>query len=73
MLGEEIEDPRGIEGNIKSITGLGIFKIKTSIAEEKVTKQREITKYKEVPVNVEKQRTVTESKKVSLWQIIFKN
>jgi len=39
MLGNVIEDPHGIEGNLKSINGLGIFNIKTSIADEKVTKQ----------------------------------
>ncbi|MBN2040595.1 MAG: cobyric acid synthase [Spirochaetes bacterium] len=39
MLGDVIEDPHGIEGPQKSIKGLGIFKIGTSIAEEKVTRQ----------------------------------
>jgi adenosylcobyric acid synthase len=39
MLGEVIEDPQGIEGDIESISGLGIFEIRTSIAEDKVTKQ----------------------------------
>ena len=36
-----------------------------------VTKYREITKNREVPVQVEKQRSVTRYKKASLWEMIF--
>lgn len=36
-----------------------------------VTKYREITKNREVPVQVEKQRSVTRYKKASLWELIF--
>ncbi|GAG28032.1 unnamed protein product, partial [marine sediment metagenome] len=35
------------------------------------TETREVTKYRQVPVEVEKQRTVTEYKKVSMWELIF--
>jgi len=35
------------------------------------TETREVTKYREVPVEVEKQRTVTKYKKVSMWELIF--
>lgn len=48
------------------------LKVKWTETDE-VTKQREVTKYREVPVKVDKQRTVTQYKKVSFWEIIFKN
>jgi len=32
---------------------------------------RDVTKYRDVPVQVEKQRTVTETKKVPFWEAIF--
>lgn len=35
------------------------------------TETREVTKYRQVPVEVEKQRTVTKYKEVSMWQLIF--
>jgi len=35
------------------------------------TETREVTKYRQVPVEVEKQRTVTKYKKVSMWELIF--
>ena len=38
---------------------------------EEVTKYKEATEYREVPVQVEKQRTVTKYKKVSMWEFIF--
>ena len=38
---------------------------------EKVTKYREVIRYRETPVIVEKKRTVTEYQKVSLWKYIF--
>ena len=38
-----------------------------------VTKYKEITKYRNVPVTEEKQRIVTLHKKVSLWEMIFSN
>lgn len=40
---------------------------------EEVTKHKEVTKYREVPTLVEKQRTVTNYKKASFWEIIFGN
>jgi hypothetical protein len=36
-----------------------------------VTKYRDVTKNREVPVQVEKQRTITKSKKASFWEMIF--
>jgi hypothetical protein len=45
--------------------------LKWTETEEK-TLYREVTKYREVPVQVEKQRTTTEYKKVSLWVALFK-
>jgi serine/threonine protein kinase len=36
-----------------------------------VSKQQEVTKYRDVPVQVEKQRTVTTYQKESLWQYLF--
>jgi hypothetical protein len=36
-----------------------------------VTKYREVTKIREVPVQVEKQRPITKYKKSSLWELIF--
>ena len=36
-----------------------------------VTKYREVTKNREVPVQVEKQRPATKYKNVSLWELIF--
>jgi len=38
---------------------------------EEVTKYKEATRYREVPVQVEKQRTVTKHKKASIWELIF--
>jgi adenosylcobyric acid synthase len=39
MMGTQIEDPDGIEGNIKNISGLGLLPVKTKITEEKLTEQ----------------------------------
>jgi hypothetical protein len=36
------------------------------------TEYREVTKYREVPVQVEKQRTVTKYERVSIWGLLFK-
>ena len=38
---------------------------------EEVTKYREVTKNREVPVKVGKQRSVTRYKKASLWEMLF--
>lgn len=38
---------------------------------EDVTKYNEVTKYREVPVTVEKQRPAVRYKNVSLWELIF--
>jgi len=32
----------------------------------------EVTKYRQVPVQVQKQRTVVKYEKVSVWQLLFK-
>lgn len=39
MMGMQIEDPEGIEGNIKNIAGLGLLPVKTLITQEKLTEQ----------------------------------
>jgi adenosylcobyric acid synthase len=39
MLGDCIEDPDSIEGDNKTINGLGIFNVNTVIAKDKITKQ----------------------------------
>lgn len=40
MLGKSIEDPNGVEGERKSITGLGLLPLQTVITREKITEQR---------------------------------
>jgi len=39
---------------------------------QQVTKYNEITKYREVPVQVEKQRTIVNKDGISIWEQIFK-
>lgn len=39
MMGEEVSDPFCIEGEIKSMPGLGILPVKTTLTEEKTTRQ----------------------------------
>ncbi len=39
MMGESIHDPEGIEGTTRSVKGLGIFPISTTIESGKVTRQ----------------------------------
>lgn len=39
MLGQTIDDPEGIEGNMKSMPGLGLLPIQTTMAQEKTTRQ----------------------------------
>ncbi|RUT78543.1 cobyric acid synthase [Ancylomarina longa] len=39
MMGTAIKDPNNIEGNITSITGLGLLPIETTITDEKLTEQ----------------------------------
>ncbi len=39
---------------------------------QQVTKYNELTKYREVPVQVEKQRTIVKKEGISIWQQIFK-
>lgn len=46
MMGFRIEDPDGIEGDIKMIPGLGLLPLVTIIEKEKVTRQRHF-KFKE--------------------------
>ncbi|WP_103865892.1 cobyric acid synthase [Aquimarina sp. I32.4] len=43
MLGKTIEDPWGVESDIKTIPGLGIFPISTILAKEKTTTQSNFT------------------------------
>ena len=38
---------------------------------EEVTRYKEVIEYREVPVEVEKQKTTTEYEKVSIWELIF--
>ena len=47
MMGEEVNDPYHVEGKIEHLPGLGIFPIKTSLAKEKTTEQREF-KFKNI-------------------------
>ena len=39
MLGQTVNDPDGIEGNITSLPGLGLLPIHTTMTREKVTRQ----------------------------------
>ena len=39
MLGQTIEDPKGIEGSIATLPGLGLLPIHTTMGKEKTTKQ----------------------------------
>lgn len=40
MMGEQIADPHGVEGEVSSIPGLGILPVTTVLTKEKVTQQR---------------------------------
>lgn len=48
MLGNRIEDPLGVESNVKTLPGLGIIPIKTKLTSEKTTMQCTF-KFKEYP------------------------
>jgi len=50
MMGEKIRDPLQIEGNISSISGLGILPVETSITNEKLTEQCNF-KFKDFSIN----------------------
>ena len=39
MMGLEISDPDGVEGNIASLPGLGLLPVKTRLTKEKITRQ----------------------------------
>ena len=39
MMGARLEDPEGMEGNLKAVPGLGLLPQVTTIEQEKVTKQ----------------------------------
>jgi adenosylcobyric acid synthase len=41
MMGEEIHDPEAVEGSVKSMPGLGILPVKTTLTQEKRTVQSE--------------------------------
>ncbi|MCD8194532.1 MAG: cobyric acid synthase, partial [Tannerellaceae bacterium] len=43
MMGERLEDPEGIEGNIPVVSGLGLLPLHTIIEAEKITKQSTFT------------------------------
>jgi len=47
------------------------FSVKQIWTDQKI-EQRVITKYREVPVQVQKQRTVTQYQKISIWEILLK-
>lgn len=36
------------------------------------TEHREVTKYRQVPVQVQKQRTVTKRERASIWNLLFR-
>ena len=40
---------------------------------EQVTRYKEVTKYRDIPIRVEKQRTITKYKKVSTWEWLFRD
>lgn len=50
MLGTRIDDPLGVESDIKSIPGLGVFSIATQLTAEKTTTQRNF-RFKGYPQN----------------------
>lgn len=39
IMGQEIHDPHGVEGQIKSIPGLGLLPTSTTLSKEKITRQ----------------------------------
>lgn len=39
MMGVEVEDPHGVEGELKVLPGLGLLPVKTMISEKKTTRQ----------------------------------
>lgn len=39
MMGQTVNDPKGVEGSIRSLPGLGLLPLKTTLAEEKRTRQ----------------------------------
>ncbi len=52
MLGKMISDPEGIEGNIRSVEGLGLLDVETELAGEKITRNSS-------PVSVEENLPLT--------------
>ena len=67
MMGEEINDPFGVESNSKTIPGLGLLPIKTTLTKEKTTLQRsfQFKNYKEVCKGYEIHMGVSETEKAS--------
>ncbi len=51
MLGKVVEDPLGVESDIKTLPGLGILPIKTQLTSEKTTTQCSFT-FKEYPETI---------------------
>lgn len=43
MMGQEVLDPEGIEGDISRLNGLGLFPLQTTMEGEKITKQMRFT------------------------------
>jgi len=43
MMGDEIADPYGVEGDTKAVNGLGLLSVRTVLTKEKVTKQSTFT------------------------------
>ncbi len=43
MMGQEISDPHGVEGDTKSVPGLGLLPVRTVLSKEKVTEQCRFT------------------------------
>jgi hypothetical protein len=53
-----------------SITNIGPYSV-DYVWDEVQVETKEVTKYRDIPVQVEKQRTVTETKKVPFWEAVF--
>ncbi|MBD2573788.1 cobyric acid synthase CobQ [Arthrospira platensis] len=54
MLGQQVSDPRGLEGKIGEFPGLGLLPIKTMLLSDKVSRQRLVTSnYPEIGFPVE--------------------
>ena len=43
MMGLEVRDPEGVEGNVRMLPGLGLLPVITTMQGDKVTRQVEFT------------------------------